>query len=288
MPFRRPSGSDHSIRLAAVARTSGAVAMRRDAHTQKAESMRPYLARGQNWRATQERDRQHATTELLEGDVAAGPACIDRPNFARLQASIAEQQLDWAWQHSPDLGQPRGQRERSEARPTDREVSARALWLGGLAFALLAAGVIWAVAMVQPSRPLPLETWIRRDLMQRAVGIAALPRPDGMAALTGVAAAPPEPVRIADRVPAEIDAALGVPGGVEPTEIAIAGLGPILGSAATAKELAAGLATRSLPGVMIGCRAERLLPGPPRPALKPTLVSSRGEPEEPARPATMP
>jgi hypothetical protein len=288
MPFRRPSGSDHSIRQA---RSSGAGANRRDARAQMTESIGAHLACDQNWPATHRRDRRRAAAELLEDDVAAGCARIGRPTFARLQASIAEQQLDWAWQPSSDSATPRGERERSGARITDAGVSTRALWLGGILFVLVAAGVIAAVATVQSSLPVPFETWARRDLMQRADGSAAVPPYDTTAGLAGVGTARPESVpapAVAEHVPAEIDAALGAPGRLEPSDIDIAGVGPILGSAATAKEFAARLATGSLPGVMIASRGGRLLPGPPRPAFKPTLVSSRGEPEEPARPATMP
>jgi hypothetical protein len=291
MPFRRPSGSYDSIRQAAAARSSDAVAMRRDAHAQVAESMRSYLAREQKWPATHEQERHNAATELLEDDVAAGRARIERPSFARLRASIAEQQMDWAWQSSPAIAKARGRRERREAGLTRAGFSARALWLGGIAFALLAAGMISAVATIQSSRPLRFETWAPRDLMPRAEGMHVAPRYDAIMALAAVGAARPEPVdapAFANRASAEIDAALAPPGRLEPSDIYIAGVGPILASAATAKEFAARLATRSLPGVIIASRAERLLPGPPRPAFKPTLVSSRGEPAAPPRPATMP
>jgi hypothetical protein len=187
---------------------------------------------------------------LLEDDVAAGCARIGRPTFARLQASIAEQQLDWAWQPSSDSATPRGERERSGARITDAGVSTRALWLGGILFVLVAAGVIAAVATVQSSLPVPFETWARRDLMQRADGSAAVLPYDTTAGLAGVGTARPESVpapAVAEHVPAEIDAALGAPGRLEPSDIDIAGVGPILGSAATSKEFAARLATGSLP-----------------------------------------
>jgi hypothetical protein len=291
MPFRRPSGSYDSIRPAA-ARSSGAVPMRRDAHAQAAEPIQAYLAGERKWPATNERDRGEAATGLPENEVAGGRTRIERPRFARLHASIAEQQFDWAWQQCPDAALTSGESERSEASPTGTGFSARALWLGGIAFALLAAGMIWALAMVHSGRPLPFETWARRDLMQRADGMPMAPRHDAIAALVGVGAARPEPVAapaFADHLPAEIDAALGAPGRVASSDVDIAGVGPILASAAAAEELAADLPMRALPGAVVGIRAERLLPGPPRPVFKPTLVSSsHGNSEQPARPATMP
>jgi hypothetical protein len=186
------------------------------------------------------------------------------------------------------------------------------LWLGGIAFVLLAAGVISAVAIVQSSRPLPFETWARRDLMQRTDGMpgamttdavapgqsASAPEDaptarsgpvaalhDAIAALARVITAGLEPAA-ADPQPEAVDAALGSYARPEPSDIHIAGLGPILASANAADELAANFSTPWLSSTEVETRAERLFHAPPRPVFKPTLVSlSRGEPEEPARPA---
>jgi hypothetical protein len=232
-----------------------------------------------------------------------------------LHASIAKQQLDWVWHYSPDCAGPPGESERIADGPSDRGFSARTLWLGGIAFALFAAAVISALATVQSSRPLPFETWARRDLMQPTEGIpGAMPidapgfgqvvsGPDGapmagsgpvaalyeaIAALAGVVAARPEPA-VADPEPGEVDAALDSYPRLEPSDIEIAGLGAILASATAAQELAADLPSPrvSAPIAGVGSPAERLLPEPPRTVFKPRLVSSsRGEPEELAHPAS--
>src|SRR5918995_6310878 len=161
MSLRRLTGSDHSVRQAAAARSSGAVAIRRDAHAHMANSIRAHLVHEQNWPARHERDHHETATGLPDNDLPTCCARIERPRFDRLRASIAERQLDWAWHNSPDTANHLAESEPSGAKPTDTGVPRRAMWLGGIAFALLAAGVISAVAMIQSSRPLPFETWAR-------------------------------------------------------------------------------------------------------------------------------
>jgi len=167
------------------------------------------------------------------------------------------------------------------------------MWLGGIAFALLAAGVITAVAMIQSSRPLPFETWAP-DLRQRAGGIPGM---TSMAAMVArqLAGAPERARAVAptlpDHEPGKVDAALRSHVRVEQSDIVIAGLGPILASAAAAERLAAGLRLppASVPPAQVGTGAERVLHEPPRPVFKPMLVSlSRGELDEPARPSSRP
>jgi hypothetical protein len=212
-----------------------------------------------------------------------------------LHASIAERQLDWAWQQCPDAALRSDESERREVEHAGQGFSARALWLGGVAFALLAAGIIAALATVQSSRPLPFETWARGDLMQRAGempgtmprGATAAGQPAGapegaligrsIAALVEPVAPRPEPVATpASASPGEVDAALALDARLEPSEIEIALLGAILASAATAEKLAANLPLSrvSLATAGVGTRAGRLIPEPPRPVFKPTLVSS--------------
>jgi hypothetical protein len=93
MPPPRLTGSDHVSLQAAASQSPGVVAIGRDDHAQMSDLLRAYLARQQNWPATHEQDRHEAAPELLENDVAAGRALIERPRFARLQASIANQQF---------------------------------------------------------------------------------------------------------------------------------------------------------------------------------------------------
>ena len=253
MSFRRLTGSDHSIPRAATTRASGA-AIRRDAHAQMARSIQAQLTREQDWPARHEGDRQAAGIGSLENDVAARGAPIEGPCFARLHASIAERKLDWAWQNGLDTAKLSGESEQPEARRADTGISARAVWLGGIACALLAAGIISALATFQSNRPLPFETWARRDLMQRT---------DGMPGRTA-----------AEGERGEADAALAVEARLEPSDLDLAGLGPILATASAAKEFAAGLPARSRADAVVGTGAARPLPGLRRSMLRPMLVSS--------------
>jgi hypothetical protein len=305
MPFRRLTGSDDSIRQAAATRSAGAFAMRRAAHAQMANSMQARLARERNWSTGHDHGSQEAASSLLENDVANGGGRIGRPHFARLHASIAERPLDWAWQHSPDIAKASGKSERSEGRPAGTGSSTRALWFGGIAFVLLAAGIISAVATVQSSRPLPFETWARLDLLRRADGTpgatatTALARGQFAGAPEGAPMAKAGPVAarhhviaalagvVAAREPGEVDAALASDARLEPSHLEVAGLGPILASAAAAEQVAANFAMLSLITAGVGSGAERLLAEPPRPVFKPALVSS-SQPNETAREPSRP
>ena len=292
MPLRPVTGSDHSIRQAAAIRSTGACTMRRQIPAQMASSMQARLARERNWSTGNDQNSEEAAAGLLENDVAASQSSIGRPRFARLQASIAERDLEWAWRDSPDIARPSAKSERIEAGPAGTGFSARALWLGGIALALLAAGIISAVATLQSSLSLPFETWARLDLLQRADGMPdAMPtmargtndlavapeggpmakagpvsaRDDVMTALAGVVAAHEH---------GEADAALASPARLEPSPVEVAGLGPILADAAAAEQVAATLAMLSLTTAGVVTGAERLLREPPRPVFKPALLSS--------------
>ena len=281
MPLRRLTGSDDSIRPGA-ARSSGAFAMRREARPHISNSMQARLARERSWSTAHDQNRQEEAAGLLEHDGAAARDRIERPRFARLHASIAERQLDWAWHNSADTAGTSGESEPSAAKPIDTGLSARAMWLGGMALAVLATGVIAAVATLQSGRPLPFEIWARRDLIQRADGTPDAMLDDAMA--PGRAPGRPEGASMpaptwADAERADIDAALGSHARRDAAEVEIAVLGPILASAAVAERLAADLpfAAGSVPTAGIETRAERLLPEPPRPVFKPALASSSHE-----------
>lgn len=274
MSVRRRPGSEHSIRHAAGTGTSGIVALRRDADVRTPDPVQPQPARGGTWSGRDEPYPQDTAAGLLGHDVAAGRPPSGGLRFARLHAALAERQLDWAWQNCADAEGPPDDTRRSGARRADAGLAARALWLGGIAFALLAAGIISAVAALQSSRPLPFETWARADLTRRADGMPGATPTDGMA--VALAMAP----TAAERDPGEVDAALGPHVRLEPSDLEIAGLGPILASAAGAEELAANLPAPPVQAAPVGSRAERLPPGPPRPVFKPMLSSSYGEPEE--------
>ena len=90
-----------AVPQAAARQPSAGIAIGRAAPAQMTDLIRAYLTRQQNWLKTHEQDRE-ATTELLENDLAAGRALIEGPRFARWDASIAKQQLDWPCQYRPD------------------------------------------------------------------------------------------------------------------------------------------------------------------------------------------
>jgi predicted nucleic acid-binding Zn-ribbon protein len=170
MPVPRLSCSDPVVPQVAARQPSGGIAIGRADPDQMTDLIRAYLARQQNWLTTHEQDRE-ATTELLKNDVAAGRALIEGPRFARSDASIAKQQLDWPCQHRPDDEGPPGESERMADGPADRDVSARTLRLGGIAFAVLSAAIVSGLATVQAIRPLPFEIWAQRNLIQITDGI---------------------------------------------------------------------------------------------------------------------
>jgi hypothetical protein len=230
----------------------------------------------------QERNRP-GTPASLDQELAAHRARHERPRFARLHASIIERQSDWGWQNSFDGEPAAGDVGRLAAPQAETGLSARQLWFGGIAFALLAAGAISALATVQSGLLLQVETWARGDLAQRATIPGALPRDAAMADWMGGA---PERARLIarpapDRQGGEIDAALASHPGGQPPDVDIAVLGPILSSAAAAARLAADWPVPPL-AAQAGAdgRSEGPLREPPRPVLKPTLLSSfRPEPD---------
>jgi hypothetical protein len=293
MSLRHLTGSDGSVQHGPAARPSGAVAIQPHAHEQMANSVRAHLVHNQNWPARHERDQDDATTGLPDKDLPICSAPIERPRFDRVRASIAERQLAWAWHNSLDTANHLAESEPSGAKPSDTRFPRRAIWLGGIAFALLAAGVISAVAMIESSRPLPFETWAR-DLRQLAGGMPGITSTVAMVArqLAGAresarVVAPTSP----DHEPGEVDAAFRSHIRLEQSDIVIAGLGPILASAAAAERLAADLRLQSasVSPVKVGTGAERVLHAPPRPVFKPMLVSlSPGELDLPARPPSRP
>lgn len=316
MSLRRLTGSHHSSRHAAVSPAWGAFAARRQAHSQMTDSIQAYPPREQNGSARHQQQRQGDAGRLPENRAATNGAYIDRPCFPRLHASIAERQLDWGWQQCPDSASPSGESLRNEPGSAGKGLSARALWLGGVAFALLAAGMISALATFQSSRPLPFEAWARSDLIQRAGSMPGAMARDAIArghfvgapeseltgraghdpiaallesgAARGGAAATPASAS-ADREPADADAALASDARLEPFDLEVAVLGPILASAATADKLAVNLAVSRPSRSTAGIHDQGLLPEPPRPVFKPTLVSSSSrEPVEAARPRPRP
>jgi hypothetical protein len=302
MPPRRLTGSDRAIPHPAM-RSAGHRLIRPSIGTCPTTSAHSQLAPEQIWSVRDERTRQEAAIELLEDEVAAGRRRLERPRYARLHASLAERPLESAWQHFPDNARAPGQSERIDARPA-RGWSARGLWLGGVGFALLAVGVISAVATVQSSRPLPFEIWARHDLMRGAGDLAGGTYIDAMGA--GQFASPPmigpesaaaglRPEAVAASLPAAAerdpaDAALAWDSSQESPEVDIAALGPILASADAAAKLAADWpAPRTTARAVPESRSERLLLEPPRPVFKPTLVSSlQPDPDAPARPRSRP
>jgi hypothetical protein len=269
MSLGRLTGSHDSVQRTGATRSSAAFAARRGAHAPMTNSILARVAREQKWPAGHEREPQEGAAGPPENHGAAD-ACSGRPRFARLRAAIAERQLDWGWHNSFDSKRAQDESERSAAKSAETGLSARKLWVGGIAFALLAAALISAVASVQSGR-LPFEAWARGDLMQLA-GVVPGAVPPGPRVAHRVAGlreralmvAPPA----ADRAGEEVDAALASQH-QERADVEVAILGPILASAAAAARLAA-----DLPVPTTAARAERLLFEPPRPLLKPTLVSS--------------
>lgn len=84
-------------------------------------------------------------------DDAAGPAA--EPGFARFHGAMAAVELEQA-PPAPDLHPAAHDARRTEAAPARAWWSRAAAWLGGLGFAVLAAGGIALVAAIQASGPL--------------------------------------------------------------------------------------------------------------------------------------
>jgi hypothetical protein len=138
---------------------------------------------------------------------------------------------------------------------------------------------------VQSGRILPFEAWTRSDLMRLAGVVPGAVAPDPRGAYEVTAA--PERALIGappatDRAAGEVDAAIASPPDAQPADVEVAILGPILASAAGAAQVAAEwpvAPTAARTGT--DSRSERLLLEPPRPVLKPTLVSSFQPTSEP-------
>jgi hypothetical protein len=215
----------------------------------------------------------------LENHLAGGRAPRTRPRFARLHASIAECPMEWARQAPPSVVIHPREQAGIAAKLVNAGFSARMPWLGGVALALLTAGVIWAVATVQSGRSLP-------GGGARSAGTLLAAHEAG-AAQPGPAEAPAFAGAGRER---GASAARFAPAGSE-SGVEIALLGPVLASAGEAEEVSARLpmGTAAAPGAAVGARVAHLLHDPPRPVLKPTLVSllHAGSPRR-ARPTSRP
>jgi hypothetical protein len=265
MPFRRPIGSDCSVSQAVGARSSGAFTMPRDVPV-PAPNAAPIDPRPNPDRSLQhEPSHPEAATSLLVNDRGGRRTHRSRPRFARLHASIAECPMEWAWQHPPSVVIDPGERERRAGDPLNTGRFARGPWLGGVAFALLAAGVIYAVAMARSGWPPAGE--VRPAAALTAAYESGADRLGPAEALVS-APADPEPSAIGTAFPAA--------GSAPALEIAL--LGPVLASAGEAEEVAAKLPMRSaaVPAAAVEARGGRVLNEPPRPIFKPTLVSAAG------------
>jgi hypothetical protein len=255
MTHRRPIGSDRATSPAVGARSSGALTVRRNARIPP-NPMQTQERRGPDRPVAHDRTQPDAET-LLETGIAGGRGRRGRPGFARLQASIAASPMEWARQYPPSVvTDPKG-RAASAAKLLNAGLSARASWLGGVAAALLASGVIAIVATVQSGRSPPA---------------GEAPSPEPVTAL----AEPAEGLvsATAGREPGAPDPA-AAPGGSAPA-VEIALLGPVLASAGEAEAVSARLPKGA--AAVLSAAAEaggaHLLHEPPRPAFKPTHVSA--------------
>jgi hypothetical protein len=253
MTHRRPIGSDRATSPAVGTRSSGALPAQGNARippnpTQTQER------RGPDRPVAHDRNQADAETPLLETGITGGRARRGRPGFARLQASIAAAPMEWACQYPPSVVTDPKERAASAAKLLNAGLSARAPWLGGVAAALLAAGVIALIATVQSGRSPPgAEAPSPKPIMALAEQAEGL-----------VPAA-------AGRARGATDPAAAQGGSVPAVEIAL--LGPVLASAGEAEAVSARLPTR-IAAVGSAAADAHLLHEPPRPAFKPTLVSA--------------
>jgi hypothetical protein len=263
MPLRRPIGRDRSISPAVGTQSSGALAMRPDTPIARANAAQTGPRPEPDRSLQHERSQPGAATSALENHVGSGRAHTRRPRFARLHASIAESQMEWAWQHPPSVVIHPGEKVRSAGNLLNAGRFARGPWLGGVAFALLAAGVLFAVAMVRSGWPPTGE--VRPAAALTAAYESGADRL-GWAEAPVSAPAGPEPSAIGTAFPAANSA----------PAVEIALLGPVLASAGEAEEVTAKLPMRSaaVPAAAVEARAGRGLNEPPRPVFKPTLISS--------------
>jgi hypothetical protein len=222
MPLCRLTGSDDSIRDPAATRSAFAAPGR---YAQARLALPKHLEHEQKGAALEHRRSRPGTAGPHDNGLAAGEARIERPRFSRLHASIVERQSDWAWQNSFANTQAPCALERTTASRAGVGLSAAKLWFGGIALALLAAGVISAVATVQSGRILRFDAWTRSDLMWLAGVVPDALAPDSRGAY-GVAAAPGRELIVAppaaDRAAGEVDAAIASPPDAQPADVEVA------------------------------------------------------------------
>jgi hypothetical protein len=228
MPHRRAVGSNFSISHALGTRSSGAFTVRRHVPVYAGNAAQTEASVVPNRPMRHEGDQQEAATDIDPGRTQMG-----RPRFARLHASIAECPMEWARQHPRSVVIRPGEREGLVAKLVNASFSARMPWLGGVAFALLAAAIISTVALVQSGRSPPAGE-------ARSAGLLTAGHERGVAR-----PGPPEAPASAPagREGGTIDTAVA-PGGAAPV-VEIALLGPVLASAGEAQEVAAKLPMRT-------------------------------------------
>jgi hypothetical protein len=228
MPYRRPVASDFSIAQAAGARSSGALAVWRHAIVDPEGAARTD-ARREPKRSMRHEGDQPEVPGRLENHVGGGRVRRTRPHFARLHASIIECPMEWACQDPPSVLIHPGEQAGIRAKLVNGGFLPRRHWLGGVAFALLAAGVIWAVATIQAGRSLPGgEARSAATLMAAHSPSAARPGPAEAPVSAGVG----REHGASDTGFAQADSGSGV-------EIPL--LGPVLTSAGEAAEISARL-----------------------------------------------
>jgi SPOR domain len=289
----RPAGSDDPVLQATSMRSS-------NWHADAMNSQPIDVAHEQHWppHAQQNLDKHRLRSPGARGKKA--DSRDEGPRFARLHASLAEaRHFNWANQCLPEMVPAQGESRQGMPAAAKAEGSGWAWWLGGAAFAGLAAGIIVAVASVQSSRPLPFETWARRDLMHRQEGLPGAAESLDAAMAAGNAhgtdglglAAHAEPVT-AQTAPAAArqiggPAAIGARDVGAQSEVEIAALGTVLASATAADELAANPPTPllSAPSAVIERRAEPRIGTTPLRAPEPTPPTQPDGPAEPATPA---